>query len=138
MVYRFVESGTVPNPLQVVSTIGVVLLVMGILAVIADYIVAERAASSGTNAGAPLRFDLGAATWPVTAATWATGLAVTLLPVGGLIYRALLPAPGVPLTWETLTWRNFERTLQNPRVIDGFTNSLWMSLTAAVLCGVLG
>ena len=28
MVYRFVESGTVPNPLQVVSTIGVVLLVM--------------------------------------------------------------------------------------------------------------
>lgn len=138
MVYRFVESGTVPNPLQVVSTIGVVLLVMGILAVIADYIVAERAASSGTNAGAPLRFDLGAATWPVTAATWATGLAVTLLPVGGLIYRALLPAPGVPLTWETLTWRSFERTLQNPRVIDGFTNSLWMSLTAAVLCGVLG
>lgn len=138
MVYRFVESGTVPNPLQVVSTIGVVLLVMGILAVIADYLVAERAAASGTNAGAPLRFDLNRATWPVTVITWAVGLAVTFLPIGGLIYRAILPAPGVDLTWETATWQNFERTLANSRVIDGFSNSLTLSAAAALLCGLLG
>lgn len=138
MVYRFVESGTVPNPLQVVSTIGVVLLFMGILAVIADYIVAERAAISGTNASAPLRFDLRGATWPVTLITWGIGLAVTLLPIGGLLYRAVLPAPGVELTWDTLTWRHFDATLNNPRVVDGFTNSLLLSVTAAVICGILG
>ncbi|GAB3075715.1 ABC transporter permease [Corynebacterium aquatimens] len=138
MVYRFVESGTVPNPLQVVSTIGVVLLVMGILAVIADYIVAERAATSGTNASAPLRFELGRATWPLTIVTWCVGLAITVLPVGGLLVRALSPASGVKLTRDTLTWRHFEATLNNPRVIDGFTNSLLLSLSAAIIAGVLG
>ncbi|WP_087118085.1 ABC transporter permease [Corynebacterium urinipleomorphum] len=138
MVYRFVESGTVPNPLQVVSTIGVVLLIMGIIAVVADYLVANRAATSGTNASAPLRFDLGRATWPLTMCTWAAGLAVTLLPIGGLIYRALLPAPGVPLTWDTMTFRHFANTVQNPRVVDGFLNSLLLSVTAAVICGLLG
>lgn len=138
MIYRFMESGTVANPLQTVSTIGFVLLFLGIGAVIADHLVALRSGSQLQETGEALRFRLGAARWPVTLVTWVVGLAVTLGPIAGLAYRALLPAPGIPLTWETVTLQNFERSLANPRVVEGFTNSVTLALSAAVICGVLG
>ncbi|NLP39644.1 MAG: iron ABC transporter permease, partial [Corynebacterium pollutisoli] len=43
MIYRFMESGTVANPLQTVSTIGVVLLFLGIASVTADHLVSRWA-----------------------------------------------------------------------------------------------
>ena len=46
MIYRFIDSGTVSNPLQVVSTIGVVLLFLGIGAVIMDYLTSLKNSSS--------------------------------------------------------------------------------------------
>ncbi len=138
MIYRFMESGTVDNPLQVVSTIGVVLLFLGIGAVTADYLVALWASSKLQDTGQALRFDLGKARGPVTAVAWIGGLAVTLAPIGGLAYRALLPAPGIPFTAETVTLANFQAALANPRVIDGFTNSVTLAASAAVICGVLG
>ncbi len=138
MIYRFMDSGTVDNPLQVVSTIGVVLLVLGIGAVIADYAVSLWAASAIQDTGTAHRFALGSARWPVTLIAWVLGLAVSLGPILGLAYRALLPAPGVPFTLETITLGNFSKALSNPRVIDGFTNSVLLALGAAVLCGALG
>lgn len=139
MIYRFMESGTVSNPLQTVSTIGVVILFLGIGAVIADHLVSLHAASSKLHdTGEPLRFQLGAARWPVTLVSWAVGLAITLGPLLGLAYRALLPAPGVPFTWETISLENFRRAMVNPRVIEGLSNSLVLAVGAALICGVLG
>ncbi|MBD8029576.1 ABC transporter permease [Corynebacterium gallinarum] len=138
MIYRFMESGTVDNPLQTVSTIGVVLLFLGIAAVVADYLVSLRATTQLQDTGVPLTFDLGRARLPVTIVAWIIALAFTLAPILGLAYRALLPAPGVPFTRETITLGNFEAALNNPRVIEGFTNSVTLSVAAAVICGVLG
>lgn len=138
MIYRFMESGTVGNPLQVVSTIGVVLLVLGVGSVLADHLVANRAAARLQDTGQALRFSLGRARWPVTLAAWAIGLTVTLGPILGLAYRALLPAPGVPLTGETVTLANFRSALANPRVADGFSNSVTLALATAVIAGFLG
>lgn len=138
MIYRFMDSGTVDNPLQVVSTVGVVLLVLGISAVICDYIIAGIAASRLQDAGNSVRIDLGSARLPVSIVSWVVGLAFTLGPIFGLAYRALLPAPGVPFTAETISLDNFQEALTNPRVIDGFTNSTFLAVTAALLCGVLG
>lgn len=137
MVYRFMESGTVSNPLQVVSTIGSVLMLLGIAAVVADFLVSRRASSSISGKGT-LKLALGGAKWPVTVISWVLALALTLGPLLGLAHRALLPAPGVPFTLENLTAANFTATVNNPRVREGFTNSVILALGAALLCGLLG
>ncbi|AIT60742.1 ABC transporter permease [Corynebacterium doosanense] len=138
MVYRFVDSATVANPLQVASTIGVVLLLLGIGAVIADHVVSLRASTSLEDTGVSARFRLGAGRIPVTAVSWALALGVTVGPILGLAYRALLPAPGVPFTLGNISLDNFTRSVSNPRVIEGFTNSAMLAGGAMILCGVLG
>ena len=137
MCYRFMESGTVSNPLQVVSTVGAVLMLLGIIAVVADYAVSRRA-SSQVSGASTMKLSLGVARVPVTVVSWVLALAVTLGPILGLAHRALLPAPGVPFTLETISLSNFQRTLSNPRVVDGFTNSVALAGGAALLCGLLG
>lgn len=137
MVYRMMESGIVANPLQVVSTIGTVLLVLGIVAVVADYVVSARAANT-THTGASMPLPLGKSRAAVSVVAWIVALALTLGPLIGLTYRALLPAPGVPFTLENISLSNFQSTLENPRVIEGFTNSVTLAQGAALLCGLLG
>lgn len=138
MIYRFMDSGTVDNPLQVVSTIGVLLLFLGIGAVLADYVVSMFAATKLQDTGASQRFALRAARVPVTVITWVMALMISLAPLCGLAYRALLPAPGVPFTLETISLDNFASAVANPRVQDGFANSLFLAVSAAVICGLLG
>lgn len=138
MIYRFMNSGTIANPLQVTSTIGALLLVLGVAAVLADHLVSLYAGTKLQNTGNALRFRLGAARLPLTIIAWVAGLAITLLPIMGLAYRALLPAPGVPFTWENISLGNFAEALGNPRTIDGLSNSLVLAVGAALICGVLG
>lgn len=136
MVYRFMESGTVSNPLQVVSTVGTVLMLLGIATVVADYLVSKNA--STTTGKGSMKLPLGKARWPITIISWVLALSITLGPLLGLAYRALLPAPGIPMTLETITLSNFASTLSNPRVQDGFQNSLILAAGAALLCALLG
>ena len=137
MVYRMMESGIVANPLQVVSTIGSVLLVLGIAAVVADHVVSSRGVHA-TDAGESMPLPLGASRAVVSVISWVLALALTLGPILGLTYRALLPAPGVPFTLQNISLSNFQSTLQNPRVVEGFMNSVTLACGAALLCGVLG
>ncbi|WP_297590784.1 iron ABC transporter permease [uncultured Corynebacterium sp.] len=137
MVYRMMESGIVANPLQVVSTIGTVLLVLGIAAVVADHVVSSRGVHA-TDAGESMPLPLGASRTVVSAVSWVIALALTIGPILGLTYRALLPAPGVPFTLQNISLSNFQSTLQNPRVVEGFTNSVILACGAALLCGALG
>ncbi|ALC04928.1 ABC transporter permease [Corynebacterium deserti GIMN1.010] len=138
MIYRFMESGTVSNPLQVVSTIGVVLLFLGIGAVTADYLVSLYASSQLQDSGQSHSFELKASRIPLSIASWVVALIIAAAPLLGLAYRALLPAPGIPLNFDTITLSNFQAALNNPRVIDGFINSLTLSVGAAIICGILG
>ncbi len=138
MIYRVMDSSLVSNPLQTVSTIGIVLLLLGVAAVILDHLVSMRASASLQETGTATQFSLGRSRPAVSVIAWAVALALTLSPILGLLHRALLPAPGVPFTPANISLDNFAQSLQNPRTIDGFTNSLLLALGAAVLCGVLG
>lgn len=138
MVYRFVDSATVSNPLQVASTIGVVLLVLGIGAVVADHLVSLRADGALEDTGYATRFSLGVSRAPVTVVSWTVALIITVAPILGLAYRALLPAPGVPFTPANIGLGNFERSLSNPRTVDGFFTSFWLAVGAMLICGTLG
>lgn len=138
MIYRFMDSSVVAAPLQAVSTIGIVLLALGVFAVLLDHLVSMRATTSLQDTGAAAQFTLGGARGPVSVTAWIAALALTLLPMLGLLYRALLPAPGVAFTLDNISLDNFRESLQNPRTIDGFGNSLFLAGGAALICGVLG
>ena len=134
MIYRFMESGTVANPLQTVSTVGVVLLFLGVASVTADYLVSVGGVGCRTR-GRPC-VSISVPPWPVTLA-WAVGLAVTLGPILGLAHRALLPAPG-PADPGHRHAGELPPLAGQSAVIEGFSNSVTLALAAALICGVLG
>lgn len=138
MVYRYLESGTVDSPLQVVSQIGIILLVLGVIGTLLDRRMSRKVVEFG---GSDREFDtvsLGRARAGVSAVAWAFGLVTTVAPLLGLLVRSLLPAPGVPLTLESITLANYERVLTSAQTVNGATNSVVLSIGAGVLCGVLG
>lgn len=138
MVYRFLESGSVASPLQTVSQIGVVLLLLGVLGTLLDRQVTKGSVEFGGTGRPADSQALGRARVPLGVIAWVVSVVVTLAPLVGLAVRALLPAPGVPLTLETATLDNFRRALTASTTIDGVTNSVVLALGAAVVCGVLG
>src|SRR5699024_11373274 len=82
--------------------------------------------------------ELGPSRVPVSFVSWLLALTIALAPIVGLAYRALLPAPGVPFTLDNISLNNFANAVSNPRVIDGFQNSAFLAITAAIGCGILG
>ncbi|WP_336662471.1 ABC transporter permease [Leucobacter sp. USHLN154] len=138
LVYRYLQSGTVDDPLAVVSAIGFVLLVIALLGVVVDLLRTRTRVELDAQAGAPARLPLGRARVPVGALTAIAVLAVTVLPLITLAIQSLLPAPGVPLTLETITLASFERALSASGTLTGIGNSLMLATLAAIICGVLG
>lgn len=138
LVYRYLQSGTVEDPLAVVAAIGFLLLVLALLGVVVDLLRSRTRVELDAQSAAPARLPLGMARLPVGIITAAVIVAATILPLLTLTVQALLPAPGVPLSLETITLASFERALSSPGTLSGVTNSLWLAGMAAVICGVLG
>ncbi|MEB4614410.1 ABC transporter permease [Leucobacter sp. M11] len=138
LVYRTLQSGTAEDPLAVVAAIGLVLLVIAVLGVLADLFLAKNRIEIDASASAPERLPLGPARVPVGLISAAAILAVTVLPLVTLTIQAILPAPGVPLRWDTVTLSSIERAVTAPGTVTGITNSLMLAGLAAVICGVLG
>lgn len=138
LVYRYIQSGTVEAPLEVVATIGVVLLVLAVVGVALDA-VASRSRwemEPSTTPAVPVR--LGSMRAPGSAVAWLVVLALTVLPLWALATQALLPAPGVPLTWDNLTIANLERAITAPNTLTGVQNSVWLAGLAGLMCTALG
>ncbi|WP_241384549.1 ABC transporter permease [Rhodococcus sp. CH91] len=138
MVYRYIQSGTVDRPLEVVSTIGVALLALAVLAVLADRRLSRRRRQLDGPVTAPQPLRLGHARVPTTIAAWGTGVALTVLPILALATQALLPAPGVPFTWQNLTVDSIVTAVTAPGTVVGVRNSLMLAVGAGVVCAVVG
>ncbi|MGA9871806.1 MAG: iron ABC transporter permease [Rhodococcus sp. (in: high G+C Gram-positive bacteria)] len=138
MVYRFIQSGTVEKPLEVVSTIGIVLLLLAVAAVAVDRLLGRRTTHIDGPATASQLLPLGRGRRPVGVVVWLLALSVTLLPILALASQALLPAPGIPLTWENLTLDSIVGAVTAPGTLVGIENSVVLALGAAVVCGVVG
>lgn len=138
LVYRYLQSGTVDDPLAVVATIGVVLLVLALLALVADGLLARRGWELDSSNAVPERTPLGRARVGVGAMMWAVVLLITVLPLLALLTQTLLRAPGVPLTWENLTLDHLVRAVTTPSALAGAANSIMLASLAAVICGILG
>lgn len=137
LVYRYLASGTLANPLPAVAAIGVVLLVLALAAVLV-----QRRLPAGSEleaAATPsLPLELGRSRWVIGPLLWAVAVAVCILPLGALAVQALLPAPGVPLTWANLTLDNVTAALTSRGAAAGILNSVGLAFAAAIICGVLG
>ncbi|MFC7464025.1 ABC transporter permease [Brachybacterium sp. GCM10030252] len=138
MVYRYIQSGTVEAPLQVSAQIGLLLMMLGIAGAIADYLASRRVGSELTGDGSGSILRLGTLRVPAAAVIAAAVLAVTILPLLGLALRALVPAPGIPLTPGTATLENFTTALTSPNSQRGILNSLLLAAGAALATTVLG
>lgn len=138
LVYRYIQSGTVEDPLEVVATIGVVLLVIAVAALAVDLLISRRRWDLDASASPHQRLPLGRARLAVAAVSWLGVLALTVLPLLALLSQSLLPAPGVPLAFENLTLDNLVTALTARGTISGASLSLMLALLAGLVCGVVG
>lgn len=138
MVYRYIQSGTVDRPLEVVSTIGIVLLLLAVLAVVVDRRLSRRSRQLDGPVTAPQLLPLGGVRILSGAVAWAVGLALTGLPILALASQALLPAPGVPLTLDNLTLDSIVAAVTAPGTLVGVQNSLFLAVGAGIVCAVAG
>jgi iron(III) transport system permease protein len=74
---------------------------------------------------------------PLEIAVWTLLALVSLVPFLALLASALVPAIGVPLDFDTLTFAAFHETMRQPVVVRAFFNSLLLSALAAVICVAL-
>lgn len=137
LIYRYLVAGIVDDPLGVSSSIGLALLILAIVAVIFQRRLsgAVRLDPTGERVGI---LRMGRPRIVLSVAAWLAAVAITLLPLLSLARDSLRPAPGVPLTFETVTLRHFVALAHYPGAISGVTNSVMLSVGAAMICGVLG
>ncbi|WP_307858883.1 ABC transporter permease [Microbacterium esteraromaticum] len=138
LVYRYLQSGTVDEPLAVVATIGVVLLVLAIGALVLNALVKGSGWELDASSTPVQPLPLGRARTPLGIVMWTVVLGITLLPLLALLTQTLLRAPGLPLTPENLTLDNFAKALTSSTALDGAANSIMLATGAALICGVLG
>lgn len=138
LVYRYLQSATVEDPLAAVSMIGVVLLAVAVGALLLDAVLGRRGQELDGSSSAPQPLSWGRARPVAAVAVWIPVAAVTVLPLLALLGQALLRAPGLPMTPENLSLESFERAITTTTVLEGALNSVLYALGAAVICGALG
>jgi len=138
LVYRYIQSGTVDRPLEVVATIGAVLLVIALVALVLDLLASRRRWELDSSASTPQRLPLGRSRPLVAVLAWGFVLTLTLLPLLALLSQSLLPAPGVPLAVENLTLDNVVRAVTAKGTATGATTSVMLAVLAGLVCGVVG
>lgn len=138
LVYRYLQSGTVDEPLAIVATIGVVVLLLALLGLVAQSLIAGRGNQLDTSNAVVVRVGLGRARVTAALVTWVVVLTVTVLPLIALATQTLLRAPGVPLAWENLTLDHLVTAVTSTTALTGAGNSVMLAGLAALVCGVLG
>ncbi|RRD36665.1 iron ABC transporter permease [Leucobacter sp. OH2974_COT-288] len=136
LVYRYLASNTIDNPLPAVAAIGLVLLTLAIVAVLVLRVLQPR--EQLQSSAAALKFSIGKQRFYIAAAIWIWVIAVCLIPLAALASQAVLPAPGVPFTAENITLENFARAVSGKAAGTGIRNSLFLAGAAALCCLLLG
>ncbi|MFN3526653.1 MAG: ABC transporter permease, partial [Paracoccus sp. (in: a-proteobacteria)] len=68
---------------------------------------------------------------------WAMVLIIAILPLSALFLTSLIPAIGVPFSWQIASLDQYHRVLANPAVLRAFSNSLMLSAAAALICALV-
>lgn len=136
LVYRELSSPATTNPLPQVSAIAMVLMVVALVAILA-----QRGRSEATQviASASARQDhTGVFGYVAMGLTWLWVIVVSILPLFALATQALLPAPGLAFTPENITLDNITSAVTSPTAVTGIQNSVMLAGGAAVIAAILG
>ncbi|WP_173931900.1 iron ABC transporter permease [Chelativorans sp. Marseille-P2723] len=126
-------AGAGPSVLPEVAFLSVLIGVIAMAGIVAQDIIARRRDFRiGSTSLPPQPYNLGR--WRVVAETvmWLVIVAILVLPLFGLVLTSLISAFGVPVTWETVSIRNYTFVLfEHAAVTRSFRNSIFLSLAAA-------
>ncbi|MDN2583623.1 iron ABC transporter permease [Aquibium sp. ELW1220] len=113
-------------------------LIAGVAVVASTVATARRAVRTDMERGLEPFVHRRAITLPAEALLWLVFAATILLPLASLVAKSLVPAYGVTLTWETLTFAQYTETMWGQALIRrAFANSLTYAGGAALILAVL-
>jgi len=133
-------NGFGPSVLDQVAALSLVLLGLAAAALCLRALLLRRLNTRMERSGANLRpLPLGLlASASVSLALWLALLVLAILPLLALVGSALVPALGVNLSAETLTFENFRSSLAGSEAVRrAFLNSFVLSLAAALICALV-
>jgi iron(III) transport system permease protein len=132
-------TGFGPSVLGETAALGLVLALIAGIGLIWQRWVIRHAPALRTGGPTGPILPLGRARPLIELGTWLVLLLLTVVPLAALVGAALVPALGVPLTWETATLENFIYVLtQYQPTQRAFLNSTLLSAGAAVVTVLLG
>jgi iron(III) transport system permease protein len=111
--------------------------VIGAFALIVLWLHARaRAATDArlSSGAAPEPWRLGRARIWVESLIWGGLILISVVPFVALFAQALVPAIGVTLSFETLTWRGFAGAFAQDAVARAFANSFLLAGVASAIC----
>ncbi len=126
-------SGFGPSILGEVAVLSLLLAAIAAAGLALQAWGAARARVTLSGPGAPLGpGDPGPWRWGVLAVLLGVLIPASILPVIALLGTSFVQALGLPLTWETATWRHYATVFENQAAQRAFVNSAWLSGAAAV------
>ncbi|WEX08036.1 iron ABC transporter permease [Chelativorans sp. AA-79] len=132
LIYRQMSSFG-PGVLPQMASLSVLIAMLALVG-IAMQGVALRGHRARYATGKATRFALGRWRVPLTAVCWAMLTAILLLPGLALVTTSVVPAFGVPLTFQTFTLVNFEEVLmRQASTMRAFRNSASLAGAAALI-----
>lgn len=122
----------------VLSEVAVLAILIGAVALLGvflhRYFLGRRAYGLVGLATRPLEVRLGQTRWMVEFTLWAVIATILVLPILALIVTSLVPAYGVPLSWETATFAGWHEALfRQPVTARAFRNSLLLATGASLV-----
>ena len=127
--------GLGPSVLPEVAVLSLLIGLVAIAGVLAGRAVLSRGGFGLVGlSGTPLAFSLGRARLPVEIALWAFIAMILVLPLLALLATSLIPAYGVPLSFETATFKAWHEALfVQPVTRRAYANSLFLAVAAALI-----
>ncbi|GLQ38469.1 ABC transporter permease [Rhizobium albus] len=132
LIYRQMSSFG-PGVLPQMASLSVLIGVLALLGILAQSF-AMRGRTTRYGQGRAARISLGQWRYPAAGLAWLLLTVVLLMPALALLTTSLVPAFGVPLTLQTMTFANFEEVLlRQASTIRAFQNSAMLAGAAALI-----
>lgn len=113
-------------------------LIAGIAVVASTWLTSRHTVRTDMERGLEPFIRRRAVTLPVEAMLWLVFAATILLPLASLVAKSLVPAYGVTLSWDTLTFSQYTDTMWSQALIRrAFANSLTYAGGAALILAAL-
>ena len=123
---------------------GAALSILLVAVVSVALVIQKRVLSSGSydiikgKSMRPTLIKLRGAKYPLLAFACLTLVVIVVVPLVMIFLVALVNAYGLPLTPENFSLKNYQKVLTSPATLDSIKNSLFLSVTAGIVCMFLG